>query len=121
MMALLAEQPRTGFEMMRALGDRLGDGYASSPASVYPNLMLLEEMGLIAASNDPAGRKVYKLISEGLAALAKNGRLLDAILADTAGAEINLGDQTAERLRAALPGRRRHRCCRRAGEAVGTV
>jgi DNA-binding PadR family transcriptional regulator len=121
MMALLAERPRTGFETMRALSERLGDGYASSPASVYPNLMLLEEMGLIAGSNDPVGRKIYTLVSEGLAALAKNGRLLDAILVDTAGAEINLGDQTAERLRGALPGGRRHRCCRRAGDAVGTV
>jgi DNA-binding PadR family transcriptional regulator len=120
MMALLAEQPRTGFAIMQALGERLGDGYVSSPASVYPNLMLLEETGLIAASIDPTGRKVYTLISEGLVALAKNGRLVDAILADAAGAEINFGDQTAERLRGALPEGRR-RCCCHGGGAAGTV
>jgi DNA-binding PadR family transcriptional regulator len=121
MMALLAEQPRTGFETMRALGERLGDGYASSPASVYPNLTLLEEMGLIASSNDPAGRKVYTLVSEGLAALAKNGRLLDAILADTAGAGINPGCQPAGKLRGAPLEGRRHRCCHSGTATGGTV
>ena len=108
-LALLAEQPRTGLETMQALAERVGDARASSPAVVYPNLMMLEEMGQIAASTDLAGRKVYALINEGLAALAKNGLLVDAILADAAGLDI-----------AVRSGRRRRRC-RHGGGAAGTI
>jgi DNA-binding PadR family transcriptional regulator len=113
MIALLAEQPRNGFEMIRALEARVGGAYPSGPTVVYPNLMLLEEMGLIAGTTDPAGRKVYTLIDEGLTALAKNGLLVDAILADAAGADINLGTVPAAG--------RRHRRCRHGGTATGTV
>lgn len=118
-MALLAEQPRTGFETMQALAERVGCAHASSAVVVYPNLMMLEETGLIAASTDLAGRKVYALVNEGLAALAKTGLLVDAILADAAGIDIDLGGAGPGMGRAATPGAgRRRRWCRRGGGAA---
>jgi DNA-binding PadR family transcriptional regulator len=121
-MALLAAQPRTGFETMRALEDRIGSAPGSGPALVYPNLMLLEETGLIAAATDPAGRKVYTLIREGLAALAKNERRAETILADVTdidpdGRSRGFGRAAAE----ATAPERRHRCCRHNDAAGATV
>ena len=76
---------------MQALAERVGCAHASSAMVRLPNLMMLEETGLIAASTDLAGRKVYALVNEGLAALAKTGLLVDAILADAAGIDVDLG------------------------------
>jgi DNA-binding PadR family transcriptional regulator len=86
--------------------------------------MLLEETGLIAAATDPAGRKVYTLISEGLAALAKDGRLVDAVLADVTGIDPDgrsPGFGRAATATAATAPARRHRCCRHNGAAGATL
>src|SRR5215475_7730384 len=44
-MALLEEKPRYGYEIIKALEERVGEGYSASPGVVYPTLTLLEEVG----------------------------------------------------------------------------
>jgi DNA-binding PadR family transcriptional regulator len=121
-MALLAEQPRTGVETIQVMGARVAGVHASSPAVVYPNLMMLEEMGLIASTTDPVGRKIYSLVNEGFVALAKDGRLLEAILAGMAGSEDGVGDRLPGMLRTAAPSAGRcHRWRRHGAAAAETV
>jgi DNA-binding PadR family transcriptional regulator len=51
-LSLIAEKPRHGYEVIKALGERAGGDYSPSPGVVYPTLTLLEESGLASASAD---------------------------------------------------------------------
>ena len=79
-LALVAEKPRYGYEIIKALGERVGGDYSPSPGVVYPTLTMLEEMGYASASQDQAGRKLYTLTPEG-EVLAENKAQVDAIFA----------------------------------------
>src|SRR4051812_6646759 len=51
MLALLDEQPRHGYELMKELEERTGGAYRPSPGVVYPTLALLEDEALIRQSD----------------------------------------------------------------------
>ena len=80
-LALVAEKPRYGYEIIKELGERVGGDYSPSPGVVYPTLTMLEEMGYASASQDQAGRKLYTLTPEGEKALAESKAQVDAIFA----------------------------------------
>ena len=80
-LALVAEKPRYGYEIIKELGERVGGDYSPSPGVVYPTLTMLEEMGYASASQDHAGRKLYTLTGEGEKVLADNKAQIDAIFA----------------------------------------
>jgi DNA-binding PadR family transcriptional regulator len=80
-LALVAEKPRYGYEIIKELGERVGGEYSPSPGVVYPTLTMLEEMGYASASQDQAGRKLYTLTPEGEKVLADNKAQIDAIFA----------------------------------------
>ena len=80
-LALIAEKPRYGYEIIKELGERVGGDYSPSPGVVYPTLTMLEEMGLATASQDQQGRKLYALTKEGEKVLADNKAQIDAIFA----------------------------------------
>ena len=42
---LIEEKPRHGYDLIKAIEERLGGMYAPSPGVVYPTLTLLEDMG----------------------------------------------------------------------------
>jgi DNA-binding PadR family transcriptional regulator len=73
-LALLAEKPMHGYEIIRELGDRSRGVWQPSPGSVYPTLQLLEDEGLIRGVDD-AGKRRFELTDEGRAHLAANPRL----------------------------------------------
>jgi DNA-binding PadR family transcriptional regulator len=80
-MALLEEKPRYGYEIIKALEERVGEGYSPSPGVVYPTLTLLEEVGHATVSEEHGGRKLYTLTEEGKAFLQANRATVDAIFA----------------------------------------
>src|SRR6516162_7031827 len=80
-LALVAEKPRHGYEIIKELGERVGGDYSPSPGVVYPTLTMLEEMGYASASQDPQGRKLYALTPEGEKILADSKDQVDAIFA----------------------------------------
>ncbi len=80
-LALVAEKPRYGYEIIKELGERVGGEYSPSPGVVYPTLTMLEETGYASASQDPQGRKLYTLTEEGGKLLADNKAQIDAIFA----------------------------------------
>ena len=78
-LALIAEKPRYGYEIIKELGERVGGDYSPSPGVVYPTLTMLEEMGYAQASQDPQGRKLYTVTAEGEKLLGENKAQVDAI------------------------------------------
>jgi DNA-binding PadR family transcriptional regulator len=88
-MALLAEKPRYGYEIIKALEERVGGGYTPSPGVVYPTLTLLEEVGHATVADEHNGRRLYTLSPEGLAFFQANRTLADSILARVAEASVS--------------------------------
>ena len=66
LLALLAERPMHGYEMITELESRTGGIWRPSPGSVYPTLQLLEAEGLI-TSEESGGRKRFTLTDAGRA------------------------------------------------------
>ncbi|PPF25147.1 PadR family transcriptional regulator [Rathayibacter tritici] len=71
-LALLAEQPMHGYQIIREIEERSGGDWKPSPGSVYPTLQLLADEGLITA-DEQNGRKTYTLTDAGRATVAEHG------------------------------------------------
>ena len=78
-LALLAEKPRHGYEIIKELSERVGGDYSPSPGVVYPTLTMLEEMGYASPSQDEQGRKLYTVTEGGRKALDENKAQVDSI------------------------------------------
>ncbi len=63
-LALLAERPMHGYEMIQELGGRTGGMWHPSPGSVYPTLQMLEDEGLI-TSQATEGKRLFSLTDAG--------------------------------------------------------
>ncbi len=66
-LALLAEEPRNGYQIIQEIGERSGGVWRPSPGSVYPALQQLEDEGLIRAETPEGGRRRYALTTDGTA------------------------------------------------------
>jgi DNA-binding PadR family transcriptional regulator len=78
-LALIAEQPRHGYEIIKVLEDKTAGWYAPSPGIVYPTLTYLEEAGYVTAEASGA-KKLYTITDEGRAYLEDNRDFVDAVL-----------------------------------------
>jgi DNA-binding PadR family transcriptional regulator len=65
-LALLAEQPMHGYEIMQQLNLRTGGMWRPSPGVVYPALRMLKDEGLV-SDEDVDGRWVFSLSEAGRA------------------------------------------------------
>ena len=72
LLALLAERPMHGYEMIQELGQRTDGVWRPSPGSVYPTLQMLADEGLIAATEEAGGKKLFTLTEAGTAEAAKS-------------------------------------------------
>lgn len=63
-LALLAEKPMHGYQIIHEIEERSGGSWKPSPGSVYPTLQLLADEGFIVAEQSD-GRKTYTLTPEG--------------------------------------------------------
>ena len=64
-LALLAERPMHGYEMIQEITERSGQFWRPSPGSVYPTLQLLADEGLITSTEGSGGKRRYELTDEG--------------------------------------------------------
>ncbi|BDI22558.1 PadR family transcriptional regulator [Herbiconiux sp. L3-i23] len=71
-LALLAEQPMHGYQLIREIEERSGGNWKPSAGSVYPTLQLLADEGLISAE-EFNGRKTYTLTPAGRIEVEKSG------------------------------------------------
>ena len=78
-LALIAEQPRHGYEIIKMLEDKTAGWYSPSPGIVYPTLTYLEETGYVTAQADGA-KKLYSITDEGRAHLEQNRDFVDVVL-----------------------------------------
>ena len=63
-LALLAEAPRHGYEIIKALEERSGGFYSPSPGMVYPALTYLEELGHATVAAEGT-KKLYRITGDG--------------------------------------------------------
>jgi DNA-binding PadR family transcriptional regulator len=78
-LALIAEAPRHGYEIIKLLEEKTADWYSPSPGIVYPTLTYLEEAGYVTASTE-GSKKLYTITDEGRAYLESNRDLVDVVL-----------------------------------------
>ena len=84
-LALIAEQPRHGYEIIKLLEEKTDGAYSPSPGMIYPTLTYLEEADHVTAQADGA-KKSYTITASGRAYLAQNRDHVDALLEQLAAA-----------------------------------
>ncbi|MGB5020145.1 MAG: PadR family transcriptional regulator, partial [Sphingorhabdus sp.] len=65
LLKLIADQPRHGYDLIKAI-EELSDGaYAPSPGVVYPTLTMLVDMGLIGEAQSDGAKRSFAITNEG--------------------------------------------------------
>jgi DNA-binding PadR family transcriptional regulator len=102
LLKLIAEKPRHGYELIKAVEEAVGGAYAPSPGVVYPTLTLLEDMGYARVKAEAeGGKKLYSVTPEGEAHLADQKAAVDALFARMAEvASANRGRSAPQIIRA---------------------
>lgn len=109
-LGLIAEEPRHGYDIIKALETKFQGAYSPSPGAIYPMLQMLEEADLV-RSDAEGNKRLYSITEEGKAFLAEHAEELARINAqiNEASADVS-GVALGEELRAlkwALFGRMR--------------
>ena len=104
LLALIAEEPRHGYELIKAIEDMTGGGYAPSPGAVYPTLQLLEDEGKIkpakakpkgkAKEADNGGKKPFEATKDGKAELEERASEVETLMG-----RLNEHGERAEKVR----------------------
>jgi DNA-binding PadR family transcriptional regulator len=89
---LIREKPRHGYEIIKALEERMAGCYTPSAGTVYPTLQMLEDQGYVRIVEEN-GKKVYHITPEGEKYLDEN----EHVLAD-------IGERIREALRGVAGG-----------------
>lgn len=69
LLKLIADQPRHGYDLIRAIEELTHGAYAPSPGVIYPTLTLLQDMDLIEEQEAEGQRKAYRATAAGAAHL----------------------------------------------------
>jgi DNA-binding PadR family transcriptional regulator len=78
-LALLAEQPRHGYELIKLLEERSGGFYVPSPGVIYPALTYLEETGLAEVEAEGT-KKLYRITESGRRQVEENSSMIEMTL-----------------------------------------
>ena len=76
---LIEQQPRHGYDLIKAIEEKSAGFYSPSPGVVYPALTFLEEAGYVTSSAE-GNKKLYTITDEGKAHLADNREAIEATL-----------------------------------------
>jgi DNA-binding PadR family transcriptional regulator len=88
LLKLIADQPRHGYDLIRAIEEMTHGTYAPSPGIVYPTLTMLQDMGLIEEAGAEGSRKAFAATTDGKAEVEEKAEEMDALMARLSG----LGD-----------------------------
>jgi DNA-binding PadR family transcriptional regulator len=80
LLKLIADQPRHGYELIKAIEEMTDGEYGPSPGVVYPTLTMLEDMGQIAEKKSKDSKKVYEATADGRAHLDENSDEVDELI-----------------------------------------
>jgi DNA-binding PadR family transcriptional regulator len=78
-LALIAERPRHGYEIIKEIEDRVAGTYSPSPGVIYPTLTMLEELGQATVAESD-GKKLYAITADGSNYLGANKPAVDNAL-----------------------------------------
>ena len=81
LLKLLKDQPRHGYDLIRAVEELTAGAYSPSPGVVYPTLTLLADMGHIAEEASEGSRKTYAITPDGTAFLDERKAEVEALMA----------------------------------------
>ena len=79
LLKLIADEPRHGYDLIRAIEELTGGEYAPSPGVVYPTLTLLQDMGFIEESAVEGPRKPFQATDEGRNYLEERAEEVEAL------------------------------------------
>ena len=79
LLKLIADEPRHGYDLIRAIEELTGGEYAPSPGIIYPTLTLLQDMGLIDEAPGEGPRKSFQVTDEGRAHLDERSDEIEAL------------------------------------------
>ena len=94
-LALIAEQPRHGYDIIKVFEEKTSGAYSPSPGIVYPTLTYLEEAGYLTSQAD-GSKRLYTITPEGRAHLTENRAFADALLERLAAAGARLARRRDE-------------------------
>ena len=80
LLKLIADQPRHGYDLIRAVEELTHGTYAPSPGVVYPTLTMLQDMGLIEEAKGEGARKAFQVTPDGEAHLAEKAEEVAALI-----------------------------------------
>ncbi len=80
LLKLIADEPRHGYDLIRAIEEMTGGEYAPSPGVVYPTLTLLQDMELIEEAPGEGPRKAFDATDEGRKHLEERAEEVEALL-----------------------------------------
>src|SRR4051812_6983152 len=78
---LIADKPRHGYEIIKAIEEQVGGAYSPSPGVIYPTLTLLEDLGYATVGASDGGKKLYTITTEGTAFLEANRAAVEGVTA----------------------------------------
>jgi DNA-binding PadR family transcriptional regulator len=100
---LIAEKPRHGYEIIKAIEEQVAGAYSPSPGVIYPALTLLEELGYVTVSAAAeGGKKLHEITAQGRAFLDANRPTLDTLLARMEQAGRDRGGEPAPQMLRAM-------------------
>ncbi len=83
LLALIEQQPRHGYELIRTIEEMFHGQYTPSPGAIYPTLAMLEDMGHVQVESEAGNRKLYAITDAGRAFLDENRAAVDAATSRT--------------------------------------
>jgi len=81
LLALIGEQPRHGYDLIKAIEERTGGSYAPSPGVIYPTLTMLEDMGHIAEQAAEGAKRLFAITDAGKVEIGEQAELIEALFA----------------------------------------
>lgn len=81
LLSLIGEQPRHGYDLIKAIEERSGGVYAPSPGVVYPTITMLEDMGHIAEQAAAGSKRLFAITDTGKAEIGERADAIEALFA----------------------------------------
>jgi DNA-binding PadR family transcriptional regulator len=100
LLKLIADQPRHGYDLIKAIEELTGGEYAPSPGVIYPSLQMMVDEGVISELPDETARKVFEATAAGREELAREEETVSELIERLS----SLGEQ-----RRSSPNRQIHR------------
>ena len=93
LLKLIADEPRHGYDLIRAVEELTGGDYVPSPGVIYPTLTMLTDMGFIEEQAAEGSRKAFAATAQGTAHLEENEGEVAALFERLEEAFGNRGDK----------------------------